>query len=99
MECTAVWARRSRRSRQQIEEKRMINRFRRRPLVRHVTAASMLVLVVMVCWSGALAHAKLVRSQPAANAPLKKAPKIVELWFSEELEHTMSGVTVTDQNG
>jgi len=53
----------------------------------------------MVCWSGALAHAKLVRSQPAANAPLKKAPKIVELWFSEELEHTMSGVTVTDQNG
>src|SRR5713101_4163120 len=99
MECTATWAMRSRRSRQQKEEKRMINRFPRTPLTRRVTAASMLVLVVMVCWSAALAHAKLVRSQPSANATLKEAPKIIELWFSEELEPTMSTIIVTDQNG
>src|SRR5712691_9317082 len=45
------------------------------------------------------AHAKLVRSQPAANAKLREAPKIVELWFSEDLEPTMSTIIVTDQNG
>lgn len=45
------------------------------------------------------AHAKLVRSQPAARATLKQAPKAVELWFSEELESKFSTIVVTDQSG
>jgi len=61
--------------------------------------ALVLALAVMVCWSAAFAHAKLVRSQPAANGRLKEAPKIVELWFSEELEAQFSTIIVTDQNG
>lgn len=45
------------------------------------------------------AHAKLLRSEPAANSTLKQAPNSVELWFSEELESTVSTIIVTDQNG
>ena len=44
-------------------------------------------------------HAKLLRSQPAANARLKQAPKTVELWFSEELESSFSTIVVRDQAG
>ena len=44
-------------------------------------------------------HAKLLRSQPAANATLKQAPRTVELWFSEELESSFSTIVVRDQNG
>ena len=44
-------------------------------------------------------HAKLLRSQPAANVTLRQAPKAVELWFSEELESSFSTIVVRDQNG
>ncbi len=45
------------------------------------------------------AHAKLLRSQPAANATLRQAPNKVELWFSEDLEAQFSTIIVMDQNG
>ena len=54
---------------------------------------------VLLCHSSAFGHARLIRSQPATNAKLKQAPKVVELWFSEDLEPTMSAITVTDQSG
>jgi copper transport protein len=77
----------------------MINRSPRMPLVRQVTSALLLVMAIIGCWSVAHAHAKLVRSQPAANASLKQAPKVMELWFSEELEAEFSTIVVTDPNG
>jgi copper transport protein len=49
--------------------------------------------------SAALAHAKLVRSQPGANATVTEAPKLIELWFSEELQVSFSTIIVHDQNG
>ncbi|MBV8086249.1 MAG: copper resistance protein CopC [Chloroflexi bacterium] len=42
----------------------------------------------------ALAHANLVRSDPAANANLDQAPARVELWFSEKPELKLSDVEV-----
>ncbi len=54
---------------------------------------------VLLGHSSAFGHARLVRSEPAANATLKQAPKIVELWFSEDLEPTASTIAVTDQSG
>jgi len=63
-----------------------------------VVACAIFVTVLML-HSFAFGHARLIRSQPAANATLKDAPRIVELWFSEDLEPTMSTITVTDQNG
>jgi copper transport protein len=62
------------------------------------TATLALALFLLLFPSIAAAHAKLVRSEPQANATLKQAPKAVELWFSEALEHNFCAVVVTDQN-
>lgn len=67
-------------------------------LNRIVWPAFCLVLVVTVA-PEAFAHAKLLRSKPAANVTLSDSPKTVELWFSEELESRFSTIIVTDQNG
>jgi copper transport protein len=63
--------------------------------------AGWLTLFLMMAFfqSAAFAHAHLVKSQPAANAALKQAPKTVELWFSEELAPSFNAITVTDQQG
>jgi copper transport protein len=65
---------------------------------RRVVAGAVFVILLMV-YSSAFGHARLVRSQPAANSTSKQAPKVVELWFSEDLEPTMSTIIVTDQSG
>jgi copper transport protein len=65
---------------------------------RKLVAGSMFV-AVLLCHSSAFGHARLVHSRPEANSTLKESPKIVELWFSEELESTVSTIIVTDQNG
>ncbi|HEX7530677.1 MAG TPA: copper resistance protein CopC [Pyrinomonadaceae bacterium] len=65
---------------------------------RKLVAGSMFV-AVLLSHSSAFGHARLVQSQPEANSTSKQAPKSVELWFSEELESTVSTIIVTDQNG
>lgn len=57
------------------------------------------LLLILGSVPAVYAHAKLIRSQPAANATLKQAPNAVELWFSEELESKFSTIVVTDQSG
>jgi copper transport protein len=49
--------------------------------------------------SGALAHAVLLRSTPAANARLPAPPANVDLFFSEPLDKKLSTVDVRDTNG
>ena len=46
-----------------------------------------------------LAHAELLRSVPEANAMLSRSPAQIELFFSETLEPSFSGVSVFDSNG
>lgn len=46
-----------------------------------------------------LAHAKLVRSEPKAKANVSQPPKLIELWFSEELESGLATIEVKDQQG
>lgn len=46
-----------------------------------------------------LAHAKLIRSQPKAKEALAQPPKLIELWFSEELELGLNTIEVKDQQG
>ncbi len=57
------------------------------------------VALVLLFNSTAFAHARLVRSQPAANSTLNAAPQRVELWFTEELEPNFSKINVTDKDG
>ncbi len=57
-------------------------------------------MLLLVCFPvAALAHAKLIRSQPKAKEMLSQAPKLVELWFSEELEPGLNTIEVRDQQG
>lgn len=58
-----------------------------------------LVLMLVALSPVAFGHAMLIRSQPAAKAKLKEAPKTVELWFSEELQAGVSTIAVTDESG
>ena len=46
-----------------------------------------------------LGHAKLVRSEPKPKETLAAVPKLVELWFSEELESGLNTIEVKDQTG
>lgn len=46
-----------------------------------------------------LAHAKLIRSQPKAKETLAQPPKLIELWFTEELEPGLNTIEVKDQQG
>ena len=47
----------------------------------------------------ALAHAKLIRSQPTALEALATAPAEVKLWFNERLEDEFNFIEVTDASG
>lgn len=58
-----------------------------------------LALTFFLCAPASSAHARLERSEPKANSTLKQPPKTLELWFSEELEASMSTVTVSDDTG
>jgi methionine-rich copper-binding protein CopC len=61
------------------------------------------VIGLSVAMSGpavpALAHAVLVRSDPAACAKLPTPPKLISLFFSEPLEPKFSSAKVVDTNG
>lgn len=59
----------------------------------------MLLLTLAFAHTTALAHAKLVRSEPKANAKLQQRPKLVELWFNEELEPNLNTIEVKDGQG
>jgi copper transport protein len=60
----------------------------------------LLVGLLLACMPEAsLGHAKLVRSQPKTKESVSPAPKLVELWFSEELEAGLNTIEVKDQAG
>ena len=70
-----------------------------RDVIRAALSTAALLLALLCTQPAAFAHARLLRSQPAADAALKQAPKTVELWFSEELDAGGSAIEVTDQTG
>lgn len=47
----------------------------------------------------ALAHAALVKSEPARRAELSKAPRQVRLWFNEKIEPAYATINVFRQGG
>ncbi len=57
------------------------------------------ILLLTLLPGAALAHAKLDRSEPKAKEILSQAPKLIELWFSEELESGFNSIEVRDQQG
>jgi methionine-rich copper-binding protein CopC len=57
-----------------------------------------LLLLMLLAASPALAHARLVGSDPAANASVK-SPTMIKLSFSETLEPAFSTASLTDSAG
>jgi copper transport protein len=57
------------------------------------------LLLLLLAPQAALAHAKLLRSEPKANSSLPQPPKTVELWFNEELEAGFNTIEVKDERG
>ncbi len=62
-----------------------------------------LFLALAIAWlalaAPALAHANLVRSEPAANSAQKTPPTAARLWFTEDVEPSFSSVQVLDRSG
>ena len=70
-----------------------------KPIIKLLTAATLAMLVAIAVTSAALAHANLLRSEPADRAVLATAPRQVRLWFSEAVATELSSVRVLDING
>src|SRR5712691_10259745 len=68
-------------------------------MLRNTTAAIMTLVAGSVVATAALAHPKLVKSDPAAGAVVSAAPKELRLSFNEELVPKFSGAEVKDQKG
>lgn len=68
-------------------------------LLTHVVRGLFVSLLLAFVSINGLAHAKLVRSEPKAKTSLSQTPKLIELWFSEELESGLATIEVTDQQG
>src|SRR5574337_510099 len=68
--------------------------------MRRLPVAVLLALPLLLLVAGSvLAHARLVKSDPAAGTTLTTAPKEVVLWFNEELDTRQSTITVTNAAG
>jgi copper transport protein len=70
-------------------------------MIRRAVAFAGLV-IALVCLAPprpAIAHALLVRSQPANGATVAAAPDLVRLWFSEEISTEVSTARLVDRSG
>ena len=59
------------------------------------------IAIVISMWAPAapvLAHAQLVKAEPARRATLDKAPTQVRLWFNEEIEGAYTSLSVLGAN-
>ena len=59
------------------------------------------IAIILAMWAHAspvLAHAQLVKAEPARRAILDKAPTQVRLWFNEEIEGAYTSLTVLGVN-
>lgn len=62
-------------------------------------ALVLVALTMLVASQGALAHASLVRAEPAPGSTLQEGPQRVTLWFAEPLEPGFSEIRVLDSTG
>lgn len=60
-----------------------------------VLGVALTLALPVALWS----HARLTRSDPAANARLDVAPTVIRLWFSEAPEVSLSSITLEDSAG
>jgi methionine-rich copper-binding protein CopC len=54
----------------------------------------MITSLILLCPASLLAHATLIRADPAVNAHISEYPSEIRLWFSESIEHRFSRISV-----
>jgi copper transport protein len=64
-------------------------------------ALFLIVGIVVLLPNAVQAHASIVRSIPAANAalPAGQPPRLIQVWYTEDIELKFSRLEVLDQNG
>lgn len=70
-----------------------------RILPRSAARAVILVMALALMPAAVFAHAAMIRSAPKANSKSQQSPKLVELWFNEELEPNLNTIEVKDGRG
>jgi methionine-rich copper-binding protein CopC len=65
---------------------------------RHLVAALALI-ASLVAPSTVQAHAFLDHADPAVGSTDQKAPAVVHIWFTQELEPAFSWIKITDKSG
>ncbi|HUY11356.1 MAG TPA: copper resistance CopC family protein [Candidatus Dormibacteraeota bacterium] len=62
-------------------------------------AAIFVLLATLMAPCAVQAHAFIDHSNPAVGSTLPTAPKVVHIWFTQELEPAFSWIQVTDKTG
>lgn len=62
-------------------------------------AATFMLLATLMRPCVAQAHAFIDHSDPAVGSAVPAAPKVVNIWFTQELEPAFSWIHVTDKSG
>src|SRR2546428_2705332 len=55
-----------------------------------------IMATILAMTTGVWAHARLLRSDPGASAVLTVPPKVVRVWFDDELDPDRSTISVWD---
>ena len=63
-----------------------------------VMIGAALVTLMWAQTSSVMAHAQLIKAEPARRAALNKAPAQIRLWFNEEIEGAYTTLTVSGAN-
>lgn len=64
-----------------------------------VLTAAFLLVAMLIAPTAVRAHAFLDHADPAVGSTVPTAPKVVHIWFTQELEPAFSWIQVTDKSG
>jgi len=62
-------------------------------------AAAFVLAELLIAPAAVPAHAFLDHADPAVGSTVPAPPRVIHLWFTQELESAFSWVTVTDRSG
>lgn len=64
-----------------------------------IIAAAFLLATMVIAPTAVRAHAFLDHAKPAVGSTVPKAPAVLHIWFTQELEPAFSWIQVTDTSG
>ena len=68
-------------------------------MIIRILASALALGAILFVPSAVRAHAFLDHADPAVGSTVPKAPAVVHIWFTQELEPAFSWIKVTDKSG